>query len=373
MQGVRVAVDGQGRVVTSTAVRFLNAADVVVEEMFDGWRRQQLSRNLSIVTVDARERLVRRFLAHANEMPWHWSVAHVDEFFGDLRIESNLRQSTVRAYQNALRLFCAYLIDPGYGWDALCQREFGTYPTQVCFEWNTAAHAQSNEQHPTKRAFTHEELQAFFDRADDEVVRIRAAGRKGALAAFRDATLFKVAYAWGLRRNEVRHLQHVDFERNPNAREFGRYGAVNVRWGKSHKGSSHKRRTVLTVFDWSVEVVDEWISDGLPALDADSVDLFPSERGTLVSAASVSERFRRYRQDLGLSDGLDVHSLRRSYVTHLIEAGFDPLFVQKQAGHEHASTLAIYEFVSDDYRTSTLRHALDSTVRDALRPERRQR
>ena len=38
----------------------------------------------------------------------------------------------------------------------------------------------------------------------------------------------------------------------------------------------------------------------------------------------------------------DLHSLRRSYVTHLIEAGWDPLFVQQQAGHEHASTTAIY-------------------------------
>ncbi|UMP06754.1 site-specific integrase [Amycolatopsis sp. EV170708-02-1] len=29
---------------------------------------------------------------------------------------------------------------------------------------------------------------------------------------------------------------------------------------------------------------------------------------------------------------------RHSYVTHLIEAGWDPRFVQEQVGHEHAST-----------------------------------
>jgi site-specific recombinase XerD len=49
-----------------------------------------------------------------------------------------------------------------------------------------------------------------------------------------------------------------------------------------------------------------------------------------------------YRDALGLGPGLDFHSLRRSYVTHLIEAGWDPLFVQQQVGHEHASTTAIY-------------------------------
>jgi site-specific recombinase XerD len=29
-------------------------------------------------------------------------------------------------------------------------------------------------------------------------------------------------------------------------------------------------------------------------------------------------------------------------VTHLIEAGYDPLFVQQQVGHSYASTTALY-------------------------------
>ena len=45
----------------------------------------------------------------------------------------------------------------------------------------------------------------------------------------------------------------------------------------------------------------------------------------------------------------------------------DPLFVQHQVGHEHASTTSIYTHVSSDYRTKTLRTALDSTIRNALR------
>jgi integrase/recombinase XerD len=110
-----------------------------------------------------------------------------------------------------------------------------------------------------------------------------------------------------------------------------------------------------------------WTGHGLPHFGAGAgVDLFPSERGTLASEAALSSRFRRYREELGLSDGLDMHSFRRSYVSHLIEAGFDPLFVQKQVGHERASTTAIYQFVSDNYRTQTLRAALDSTIREAL-------
>ncbi|WP_442855269.1 tyrosine-type recombinase/integrase [Arthrobacter sp. B6] len=99
----------------------------------------------------------------------------------------------------------------------------------------------------------------------------------------------------------------------------------------------------------------------------DGLDLFPSERGTLVSETALNRRFNPYWEGLGLSPGFDIHSLRRSYVTHLIESGMDPLFVRHQAGHEHASTTtALYTSVSSDYRVKTLRRALDSTVQDAL-------
>ncbi|HLN70313.1 MAG TPA: tyrosine-type recombinase/integrase, partial [Streptosporangiaceae bacterium] len=44
----------------------------------------------------------------------------------------------------------------------------------------------------------------------------------------------------------------------------------------------------------------------------------------------------------GLPAELSVHCLRHSYVSHLIEDGVDPLFVQQQVGHAWASTTATY-------------------------------
>jgi hypothetical protein len=58
----------------------------------------------------------------------------------------------------------------------------------------------------------------------------------------------------------------------------------------------------------------------------------------LVAESTLIRRFRRYCTELQLSPGLDLDSLRRAYATHLIEDGWDPLFVQQQMGHEHAST-----------------------------------
>jgi len=177
-----------------------------------------------------------------------------------------LRRSTLRSYQLAVRLFCEYLIDPAYDWPAQCQRRFGTHPVQVVHEWNAAVHAQQAEADPSRRAFTVEELQAFFDHADAQVARVRAAGHKGWLPAFRDAVLFKVAYAYGLRRNEVRMLDTADFSRNPQGPEFGDYGICYVRHGKANKGSASKPRSVLTLWPWVPEILEEWITQFRPLL-----------------------------------------------------------------------------------------------------------
>jgi site-specific recombinase XerD len=206
----------------------------------------------------------------------------------------------------------------------------------------------------------------------ERVARIRAAGRKGWLAAFRDATLFKVAYGYGLRRNETRMLDVADFGTNPHAGEFGERGVCYVRHGKAMKGSAPKRRSVLTVWPWVAESLQQWTTEIRPLLAAKSTPvsaaLWPSERAPRIGLAQIDARFAAIRDTLGLRPGLDFHSLRRSYVTHLIAAGWDPLFVQHQVGHEHASTTAIYTCVSSDFRTRTLRRALDATMTDVMNP-----
>ncbi len=338
-------------------------AEQAFEAMLDGWRNQQLARALSFSTIDARQKAVRRFHVHSNEWPWLWTPVMADEWFTDLRVVRRISHSTLRALQGALRQFCWFVTDPAYGWTLECERLFGTHPIQICNDYNTASHVAEVESRPSKRAFTLEELQAFFDHADEQVQVSRGKGRKGSLPAFRDAVLFKVAYGWGLRRNEVRMLDVADFGLNPKAAEFGRFGVCYVRHGKAMRGSPAKRRSVLTVWDWTAEVVEEWISDVRVLYPtADQPALFPSERSPRICLSQLNRTFAKYRTDIGLDPGLDFHSLRRSYVTHLIEAGLDALFVQQQVGHEHASTTSLYTCVFSDYRTATLRRALDKTL-----------
>ncbi|MFG2563742.1 tyrosine-type recombinase/integrase, partial [Streptomyces sp. NPDC048496] len=321
----------------------LRPDEQVFTAMLDGWRNQQLARNLAFSTIEGREKVVQAFTRHADTFPWEWSPQMVDEWMGDLRAVRNLRRSTLRNYQGAIRSFCSFVTDPAYGWAANCEERFGTHPIQVVHDWNAAVHMEEAEADAGKRAFTRDELIAFFDHADEQVDRVRGRGRKGWLPAFRDAMLFKTAYAFGLRRNEARMLDAVDFGRNPQGREFGEYGVLYVRHGKAKKSSPPKRRSVLTVWDWSAEILQQWNEEVRPLFStAGSGTLWPSERSARIGFSQMNTRFGAYRDALGLDAGLDFHSFRRSYVTHLIEDGYDARFVQEQVGHEHASTTAIY-------------------------------
>ena len=342
-----------------------SAAGDAFEAMLAGWRDQQLSRNLGAETIEVRERLVRRFRFHTEVWPWQWLPGHLESWVGELRTEVHLAHSTVRNYQLAVGAFCEFVCDPAYGWAPSCLDQFNSAPSQICRAENMAIHATEYEGRPARRSLTRVELQALFDAADDDVESIRTGTKKGWAPAFRDATMLKVAYGWGLRRRELRMLEAADFGPNPKAAEFGDYGVCNVRWGKAAKGGPRRRRGVLTVFGWSTEVLSEWVDDVWPTMETARVGLWPSERGPLVSEDRINDAFGRSARAAGLPKELTLHCLRHSYVTHLIEDGFDALFVQQQAGHEYASTLAIYTSVSSDYRTKTLRAALDGAIEAA--------
>ncbi len=262
-------------------------AEQMLQAMLEGWRSQQLSRGLNVTTIDSGESVVRRFHAHNNEWPWLWTPQMLDDWVSDLRMRRS-SWSTVRGYQGAVRRFCWFITDPAYSWSVDCERFFGTHPVQICQDNNMMVHVAEAESVPAKRAFTAQELQTFLDYADAQVQSARTAGRKGWLGAFRDAVLFKVTYAWGLRRNETRMLDVADFGSNPKAAEFGRYGVCYVRHGKASRGSPPKRRGVLTVWDWAPEIVEEWITQVRGCYDRPrSSALFPSERADRVDLSQI--------------------------------------------------------------------------------------
>ncbi|MGH3600353.1 MAG: tyrosine-type recombinase/integrase, partial [Pseudonocardiaceae bacterium] len=168
---------------------------------------------------------------------------------------------------------------------------------------------------PEARPLTREELQRFLDYADDQVDRAVRAKRQGALAAYRDATLFKVAYGWGLRRTETAKLDVADWGRNPAAPEFGRYGMLHVRYGKAVRGQPPRRRNVPSVMGWAVEAVADYVENIRPRFGcADHPAMWVTERGGRVQPAENNARFVAYREALDLPKGTSPHTLRHSFV-----------------------------------------------------------
>src|SRR5574337_1070841 len=305
----------------------LRPEDAALEAMLSGWRAQQTARGLREDTMLPRGRLVRRFVGLINE----------------------------------------YLCDARYGWVAMCEKQFGSgvHPVPICHEWNTIAHLNDYEGNPEARPFTREELQRFLDYADEQVERAVSAKRKGALAAYRDATLFKVVYAWGLRRTETSKLDVVDWGRNPAAAEFGRFGMLHVRYGKAVRGQPPRRRNVPSVMGWAVEAVADYVDNIRPRFGCEEHPaMWLTERGGRVAPAEINARFVAYRDALGLPKALTPHSLRHPWVTRLTEDGVDRRFIQEAVGHRCDTSTAIYTHVSGDFMNTALRKALGPALDD---------
>ncbi|MFE2026839.1 tyrosine-type recombinase/integrase [Streptomyces hygroscopicus] len=322
-------------------VFLLHPEDTVLDAMLDGWEKQQRGRRLESETIDDRRRLVRRFVEFSGEYPWNWTAAHMDEWSFSLIAELGRARSTVRAYQGAIRQFCDLITSPHYRW--------------------ADAHLEDYEGDAERRPLTGEECQALFDYADDRVEEAIRLGRKGALTAYRDATVFKTIYGWGLRCREVSRLDFTDFYRNPKAPELGKYEQMHVRYGKATKGSGPRRRMVASVMPWAVESLEDYLVNIRPRFQhhPNRKAVWLTERGGRLQPREIETRFAAYRDALGLDKELVPHCLRHSHVTHQIEDGVDPKFVQEQVGHRFASTTAIDTGVSTDFMNTMMRNALD--------------
>ena len=355
-------VPGSAGLVLVEGVIHLDEPAAVFEGMLTGWERQQKSRMLGESTIRSRLALLRRFTDFADSYPWSWTPADVEDFTISLTSgASRLAPSTIRGYHVTLRMFCDYLTDGRYEWPRQCRDRFAQVPSQVCHEWNTVAHLSEYEGRPERRPLSYDEVQRLFDYADGRVEAISRSGRKGALAALRDAQMIKTCYAFGLRRNELCRLDVADLRPDPHVREWGTYGSVHVRYGKSIRGGVPRRRTVLAVpeFDWAIDGMRQWVEHARPIFDAaDHPALWLTERLSRLSTKEIDKNFKALRDGAGLDPALSLHCLRHSYVTHLIEFGYPERFVQEQVGHAYAATTAIYTSVSNDFKHKTLTTAL---------------
>jgi len=145
----------------------------------------------------------------------------------------------------------------------------------------------------------------------------------------RDRSLFELAYASGLRAEELVNLDvgSVDFD------------AETVRV----EGKGSKTRLV-PVGEHALKALARYAERARPALRAgdDQPALFLSKSGRRLSTSDVRRRMRVWARHAAVGGGVSPHWLRHSFATHLLEGGADLRAIQELLGHASLSTTQVY-------------------------------
>jgi integrase/recombinase XerC len=163
----------------------------------------------------------------------------------------------------------------------------------------------------------------------------------------RDRAMFELAYACGLRAEEVvsLELEAVDFD------------AETVRV----EGKGGKTR-LIPVGEHALGALERYLARGRPALDGEgSRALFLSKSGRGLSTSDVRRRLAGWaRRAVARSPALakaHPHALRHSFATHLLDGGADLRAIQELLGHATISTTQVYTRVESARLRSTYSRA----------------
>ncbi len=173
---------------------------------------------------------------------------------------------------------------------------------------------------PRGRALQHREIGAILSAccADEK------------LAGYRDAAIFALLYAAGLRRSEIAalDLNDVDVET----------GELRIRAAKGHKD-----RTVYAN-NGSLDALADW----LKVRGDEPGPLFcPINKGGRLLMQQMTPQVVRFMlvkraKQAGVKD-CSPHDLRRTFIGDLLDSGADIVTVQHMAGHSNVQTTARYD------------------------------
>jgi integrase/recombinase XerC/integrase/recombinase XerD len=149
----------------------------------------------------------------------------------------------------------------------------------------------------------------------------------------RDRAIFELAYACGLRAEELVSLRAADVD----------YDGEQVRV----EGKGRKTRFV-PVGELAMIAVRAYLERARPALAARGANagateaLFVSKAGRALSTSDVRRRLARWIARAGGAEGITPHALRHSFATHLLDGGADLRSIQELLGHSSVSSTQIY-------------------------------
>jgi integrase/recombinase XerC/integrase/recombinase XerD len=145
----------------------------------------------------------------------------------------------------------------------------------------------------------------------------------------RDRALFELAYAGGLRAEELVTLDVTSLD----------FDGEEVR--VEGKGS---RTRLVPVGEPALRSLGRYLERARGALEDGRGEpaLFLSKSGRRLQTSDVRRRLRVWARHAAVQGGVHPHALRHSFATHLLEGGADLRSIQELLGHASVSTTQIY-------------------------------
>jgi integrase/recombinase XerC/integrase/recombinase XerD len=164
-----------------------------------------------------------------------------------------------------------------------------------------------------------------------EVAEMLARIPAGTPLELRDRAMFELAYAAGLRAEEIVNLDLTDLDAD------GEELRVEGKGGRTR---------IVPAGEPAWRAIDSYLDRGRTALAAESMRvepaLFISKSGRRLSTSDVRRRLSVWTRRAALAGGVSPHTLRHSFATHLLEGGADLRSIQELLGHASISTTQTY-------------------------------
>jgi integrase/recombinase XerD len=236
---------------------------------------------------------VKGLASHYHQSPHELTQEMIEDYMLYLKNDKGNSTATCAAVLAGIKFFYRHVADKEISIDSRFSRKRIKLPTVL----------------------TQEEIRSIIDAAKNIKHRL----------------LLMTTYSAGLRAFEVTALkpENIDSKRM----------LIKVERGKG----GHQRYTILSKI--LLGELRQYYKTCKP-----QVYLFPSryknKEEHILSYTSVKKIYDKAREKAGIKKGSGIHTLRHSFATHLLEAGYDIRRIQVLMGHQRLSTTMIYLHVS---------------------------
>jgi integrase/recombinase XerC/integrase/recombinase XerD len=163
----------------------------------------------------------------------------------------------------------------------------------------------------------------------------------------RDRAMFELAYAAGLRAEEIVNLDLTDLDADgEELRVEGKGGRTRI-----VPAGEHAWRALESYLDGGRTLL---ASEGATGIEP---ALFISKSGRRLSTSDVRRRLTTWTRKAALASGVTPHTLRHSFATHLLEGGADLRAIHELLGHASISTTQTYTRIESKRLRQAYAHA----------------